>query len=905
MSSKNRTFQLMGSLLLILAFVLSGCRPVTGTPGPTTAADDIPTSTAVPASSEAPTQAVAPTATESIPPTSSPAAPTEATQLPAVKVVPAPVFAVYTEPPVEAVAASYHDPIAPDLSNVRVPFILSEAQRERLAEQGFVVNPGMEKEFFSLYEKARYDNEPIFVTSDSLLHVYHLLFDKVLRTAEREYFIPLLRSLNQAMLAETDKQYQVLKDTPWEEAAQRTVAFIGVGSALLDAQVAVPDYAADLVDAELARIDEAGGLRHSPLFPGLENGEDYSQYIPRGHYTLSEELKAYFRIMMWYGRMTFRLKTADPEVGRAETRSGLLLVQALRNALVEGRPALEVWMDLYSPTVFFVGHSDDLLATQYMEVMDAVYGPWASAQELADEARLDQFIEQANTLPAPQILGMVIMDTDDVEETTKGLRFMGQRFVPDAYIFRQLIYRNVGTRENRRGLPMGLDLLAAMGSEQAYQHLDELGETSYENYPQQMEKVRGWLADLTVEDWTETLYNTWLYSFYPLLEVPDEGYPSFMQSPAWVDKQMNAVLGSWAELKHDTILYAKQVYAELGAGPPPPPPIPPNGYVEPVPYFYARLAALTAMTRSGLEQRGLLSEVDSTNLAWLERMVLDFKVMAEKQLRGEPLTPEEYEKIRYYGGDLEHLTMAAADSDAEDPYAPKFMDEKPQAAVIADVATDPAPELVLEEAVGRVNPIYVVVPMVDSQGNPYLQVAKGGVFSYYEFPWPMSDRLTDEKWRQMLDEGRAPALPVWTNSFFMEESSYGDLSEATHSFQQTLTNIFWYQDPYFLPADADWAVQMLSEIESWRAQKRYLAHQLMRVQYRSFDFESENKAIVTARETWLDQLFEYTDEYPDYYGDTLVGERGPYDLDVTYTLERDDEGWVVTNVVYQTQPPAW
>jgi hypothetical protein len=78
------------------------------------------------------------------------------------------------------------------------------------------------------------------------------------------------------------------------------------------------------------------------------------------------------------------------------------------------------------------------------------------------------------------------MDTDDEAATTKGLRFMGQRFVPDAYIFRQLIYRNVGTRDHRRGLPKGLDVFAAMGSERAYQLLDEMGETSYENYPAQM-----------------------------------------------------------------------------------------------------------------------------------------------------------------------------------------------------------------------------------------------------------------------------------------------------------------------------------------------------------------------------------------------------------------------------------
>ena len=905
MSRNTRYLRFLGVIWLVLALMLNGCRAFGGTSVPTTAVDEVPVSTTPSGAGEAPTQTVPSEATETLAPTSAPAEPTETPQLPAVKVKPAPVFAVYQEPPVDAVPASFHEPIAADLSNVRVPFILSEAQLQRLAEQGFVVSPGMEKEFFTLYEKARYNNEPIFVTSDSLLHVYHLLFDKVLRTAEREYFIPLLLSLNQAMLAETDRQYQALKDTSWEEAARRTVAFIAVGSKLLDEQVEVPAYAADLVEAELALINQAAGLSLSPLFPGLDDGEDYSQYIPRGHYTLSMELKRYFRSMMWYGRMTFRLKTLDPEVGRAETRSGLLLVQALRNARVDGRPALEAWMDLYSPTVFFVGHSDDLMATQYMDVMDAVYGTGIGVEDLVDEAKLDQFIAQANTLPGPQILGMVIMDTDDVEEVTKGLRFMGQRFVPDAYIFRQLIYRNVGTRENRRGLPMGLDLLAAMGSEQAYQHLDDLGETSYENYPQQMEKVRGWLAGLSVEDWTETLYNTWLYSFFPLLEVPDPGYPEFMQSPAWVDKQMNTVLGSWAELKHDTILYAKQVYAELGAGPPPPPPTPPDGYVEPVPHFYARLAALTAMTRSGLEQRGLLSEEDSNNLTWLERMVLDFKLMAEKQLRGEPLSEEEYEQIRYYGGDLEHLTMAAADSDLEDPYAPKFMEEEPQAAVIADVATDPAPQLVLEEAVGRVNPIYVVVPMVDALGNPYLQVAKGGVFSYYEFPWPLTDRLTDEKWRQMLDQGEAPPPPEWTSSFFSEAAYYGDLSAAIHSYHKDLTSAYWYQDTYFLPVEADWSSQVAEEVFGWQRENRYLGHQLVHIQYRSFDFETEQRAIVTARETWMDQLWEYEVGEPTYYDDKLVVERGPYDLDVTYTLEYEDNYWAVTNVVYQSQPPDW
>jgi hypothetical protein len=94
---------------------------------------------------------------------------------------------------------------------VRVPFVLSEAQRARLAQEGFVVSPGAEREFFTVYELARYANVPVFVTSDSLLHTYHLLFDKVLRTAEVRYFIPLLRDLNAALLLRTEDEYEVLQ----------------------------------------------------------------------------------------------------------------------------------------------------------------------------------------------------------------------------------------------------------------------------------------------------------------------------------------------------------------------------------------------------------------------------------------------------------------------------------------------------------------------------------------------------------------------------------------------------------------------------------------------------------------------------------------------------------------------
>jgi len=46
-----------------------------------------------------------------------------------------------------------------------------------------------------------------------------------------------------------------------------------------------------------------------------------------------------------------------------------------------------------------------------------------------------------------------------------------------------------------------------------------------------------------------------------------------------------------------------------------------------------------------------------------------------------------------------------------------------------------------------------------------LIVGVGPVFSFYEFRHPMSDRLTDEKWQEMLSTGKTPADPEWVKSF--------------------------------------------------------------------------------------------------------------------------------------------
>ena len=72
----------------------------------------------------------------------------------------------------------------------KVPF--TESQRQLLSQNGFVVlppKPGEFREFYQIYEAGRYDLRPVFVTTDSIYHVYHLIFDKMLRDLERDSFI--------------------------------------------------------------------------------------------------------------------------------------------------------------------------------------------------------------------------------------------------------------------------------------------------------------------------------------------------------------------------------------------------------------------------------------------------------------------------------------------------------------------------------------------------------------------------------------------------------------------------------------------------------------------------------------------------------------------------------------------
>jgi hypothetical protein len=159
----------------------------------------------------------------------------------------------------------------------------------------------------------------------------------------------------------------------------------------------------------------------------------------------------------------------------------------------------------------------------------------------------------------------------------------------------------------------------------------------------------------------------------------------------------------------------------------------------------------------------------------------------------------------------------------------------------------------------------------------------------------------------MLDEGTAPPRPEWTSSFSAPDGEYAELQTAVFNTQKSLTAAYWEQRATFREDEA--ALQpFAADIQRLADAKQYMGHQLVATDFRSFDAQGPNQAVVTVRETWQDTLHSYTGDGPDY-SEPAVAERGPYTLDVTYSLqlETTDYGdyWSVTRAVYANTPPPW
>jgi len=383
--------------------------------------------------------------------------------------------------------------------------------------------------FANFYSILKNKDIPIFITTDSLLHYYHIFFDTSLMKLERDLFYDDIFELSKNFWDEAVDEYNA-NSGDLKESAKRNVAYFSVALELLRPKAGqivsdetlkeeycppgisaeyceitlegvksaygekvsfkyfspqdlekykfeIPDFVKNEVQKELELIEAHEGWQFSPIFIYKE---DYSQYVPRGHYTKSEKLKNYFKALMWYGRMTNLIKgSEDLPQGKSLRKvqeEGLIMggekglistydakIQTLQSLLIankfsQSKDIQERWQRMYAITSFFVGFSDDLGPYEYGAVLNSIFKEKITSQEI--EKNFSALKNSLSDIPYnPKIYSgldavQLVMpcpplSEKDIEnlkiqakkllENTKGFRLMGQRFTVDSWLFSEIV----------------------------------------------------------------------------------------------------------------------------------------------------------------------------------------------------------------------------------------------------------------------------------------------------------------------------------------------------------------------------------------------------------------------------------------------------------------------------------
>ena len=689
-----------------------------------------------------------------------------------------------------SVGASYDLSQVAYYDRVKQEFSLTTQQETMLRNYGFTIvqmeNATSSEYDFDLWQRFEdfyfrkvYGRDlPVFVTTDSILHLFHVVFDCSLRMIEDKTLYPMIYGVTQYAFEKSLYDYSGIQhdnSVAYWAIRNATVYFAVAMSLISGENAAVPSELAPDLNFFLNEIyrDEPQFVRYAAswAYPGngLEVEYDFTQFTVRGHYLGVPRLERYFRTMMWYGNFPVFIPRSDENYTWSVSHIDDTAVVYTRDILKQDQTYFDDWMALYSVTSALVGESDSINPVSLEaalhnafgdrdQYLDAVATPNGTAALRAELAKPEY--EQ-------RILGQALVSGAEVQVRYPIVfQFMGQRYVPDSFMFQMLCwdktwYNSIG---DRRLMPKSLDVFAVLGSERAYQLLTP--DYDYENFTENMAVLKSKFENLTEDEWTHSSYMSWVYSLQSLTNVEyNASYPAFMRNLAWKDEKLNTASGSWAQLRHDTLLYAKQTY------------IPalicsyPEAFVEPNPTFYSRMQKLTERTIEAVNTMpsGSVASVILNSLATVKNVTQQLEVISTKELAQQPLAAEETDFIKKLvwncaSGGFVGWYVDTIHAIAESANYTSLLNVP----VIADVATFPPgdvydPPQILHVAVGYVNALVVLYPMI----NGTLVAAVGPVFSYYEFPLIGTKRLNDDEWKTMLTfNNRTVYLPEWVKSVY-------------------------------------------------------------------------------------------------------------------------------------------
>ena len=662
---------------------------------------------------------------------------------------------------------SYDPNSAAGLAEIRAYAELGPEHDKLLAQNGFVaIGDSPTYTFASTYLDLYFNDLPVFISADSMLHALHKSFDSMLLDFERQVLIPEVERMLTAMHKQLGSELAALPAGLAPSGRDLDLYLTVARSLLTDAPVATVSKNASL-DAEVGRIlDAVAALKPMDLeLFGAPVLYDFSQMEPRGHYEDEPPLQRYFRTMIWLGRTDMAMVLFDEEQKPKFNRRALDAA-FLTNHLLAASGAQANWDRVDKVLVRLIGERDSMNPQDMSKFMtETGVDNLAELAAASDDQLYKALIDSPYGLQRIMSQIMYTDPTDPQLVLPRVYLLLGQRFTLDSYVFNNVTYDRVQDLRTglkvERMLPSELDVQFVLGNDAAAHNLKpELDKFGYQGI---LHELR-FLTDAHPQDfWDATFYSGWLSAIRALNDTTDfESQPEAMRTAAWADKNLNTQTASWAELRHDTLLYVKQSYSG-GEGCEYP-----DAYVEPVPAFYARLAHLgqlggemvTELAKDGFEVTRA-----QTFFADLSASSATLETIAHKELEGQALTQAEFDFLR---GTIEEEMVGCGQTQYDGWYAKLFYDAekigeyKP---TIADVHTAPTDAegnergWVLHAATGR--PMLMVFTVPECGG---VKSYVGPISSFHSVLTEQYDRQTDSAWAEVLSQG-TPPRPTWTESF--------------------------------------------------------------------------------------------------------------------------------------------
>lgn len=626
---------------------------------------------------------------------------------------------------------------------------------EKLQQNNFVITKGNNLQLFHAYEENDYRQVPNFITTDLYLQAFHMYFSYILKSLEKQHIIPTLEMLCHSFNAACIKLAEQTEDESLKDMAEHAATFYAIPYYLLtNKTLTVPSKYETEYQEEIEHINKQED-NFSDFLSYKDAYFPYSLFKPRGHYTREPQLQAYFKAMMWLQTACF-CREQQEQLKRSIFQAAVLCTYKS----IDQTPLIKLYQHIYTPLTFLMGEADNLSIfdiARILEKNNAIHiedALTAGQIEKVNQALIELAKHKNNIKP-------------QIEITCRDkINFMPQRYLSDNEVIQKLVDVNPNSQ---RAYPKGLDVFATFGTGTAESLLIDFYKepNNWSEYSKELQQLKDKFK--TSKSTQLSVYELWMKSLLTMQQT-DKNNPGFMQTPEWGYKNLNTALASWAELKHDAILYGEQPMAAEcgGAGPPDPIVV---GYVEPNLPFWRKMENILQATRLILQQNDCMTDDLKGKTDQLNDYVTFLIQVTEKELRGEKLTEPEYRTLEYMGSSIEYFTLSVVDPDLHLDDWSLVQGPDKSIATVADIYTRNIRGCnkngILHIATGNANNIYVVVEI---EGNLYL--TRGATFSYYEFVQPLGTRLTDEEWQKMLEEKKAPAVPEWMKSILIEKEPH-------------------------------------------------------------------------------------------------------------------------------------